>query len=447
MRKSFLTLLFFITKLAISTGLVYLAYWLPGKQKTTLTFVDYMVDIDTGRLAACIIIFIILAHYLFKLSKFLVHLPARTRAYLEERRLFKSKHNTWDSYIALSAGETQLAIDLAEQAYYQDPSNLFAKVISAQASLTKEDTQDAEVKFQGLLLSPSTRFLGLKGLIQLKQKQHRDGEVYSLLKDALSSRPQSIWTLNQLLAFVIREGDFEKASEIVGNLKDCKELTKEKALHQQGILHYLKAKRALTKNMFEIDKEKAEDELYKALKLAPQLTAASLELAILYLQTNRFSKAQSCLMKGYAVFPHVDYLAVLKKVTLNKTQQPFTPMDRYQFAEEMVSSHPDLPQSHIILASLALEAHLWGQARFHLNLLGEQQRTQSYHRLLGELESKEPPVNAEKAAKILEEGMIAPADPQWVCKSCHSSQSHWAALCDHCHRFDGLSIVGVGGSV
>lgn len=440
MRKSFLTLLFFITKLAISTILVYLAYRLPGNQKTTLTFVDYMVDIETGRLAACLIIIVILAHYLFKFSKFLIHLPARVRVYIEERRLFKSKHNTWDSYLALASGEGQLAIDLAEQAAYQDPSNLLAKVISAQASLHNHDAEGAESKFQALLLSSSTRFVGLKGLIQLKQKQHRDGEVYSLLKDALTCRPYSVWALNQMLAYVIREEDFDKAGEIVAKLKDCKELTKEKALHQQGILHYLKAKKALAANMYELNKDKAEDELLKALKLSPQLMAATFDLATLYLQSNRFSKAQSCLMKGYAIFPHVDYLLVLKKMTMNKTQQPFTSMDRYQFAEELVSSHPEIPQTHIILATLALEAHLWGQARFHLNLLGQKQRTQSYFRLLGELESKEAPIHAEKAAKILEEGMRAAADPQWVCKSCQSSQPHWSALCEHCHQFDGLDI-------
>lgn len=440
MRKSFLTLVFFLTKLAISTGLVYLAYWIPGKQKTTLSFVDYMVDIETGRLAACVIIIVILGHYLFKFARFLINLPERTRAYLEERRLSRSKTNAWDSYVALAAGETGVAIDLAEQAYYQDPFNLFAKVVSAQASLQNHDEQGAEIKFQGLLTSPSTRFFGLQGLIQLKQKQHRDGEVYSLLKDALSVRPKSIWTLNQLLAFVIREGDFDKATEIINKLRDCKELSKERALQQQGVLHYLKAKQALTKNMFEIDREKAESELYMALKLAPQLTAASLDLALLYAQTNRFSKAQSCLMKGYAIFPHVDYLLVLKKLTVNKAQQPFTPMDRYQFAEEMVSSHSELPQSHIILASLALDAQLWGQARFHLNLLGEKQRTQSYYRLLGELESKESPMNVERATKALEEGMNAPIDPQWVCHTCHSSQNHWTVLCNHCHTFDGLSF-------
>src|SRR3990167_8521078 len=161
--KSFLALVFFLLKLAISAGLVYLAYIIPGQRETSLQFINYAIDMKTGLLAAGILLSILLIYYTIKLSRWLVKLPDRTKLYLTERRLQKSKENTLESLVALASGEIDLSINLAECAQSQDPSNIYATIFSAQGSLLQGNTWEAEHKYQQLLNQPLTRFLGLRG--------------------------------------------------------------------------------------------------------------------------------------------------------------------------------------------------------------------------------------------------------------------------------------------
>lgn len=456
MRKPFLTLLFFLGKLGFSMLLVYLAYYLPGDQKTTLSMMDYMVDLETGRLVAGIFVVVILSYYLWKLIRYLVRLPAKTRQYLETQRLLRSKEEAWNAFIALASGEVKLAYEKAEYAHTQNTTNILAKVIAAQAMLKQPDLTDqgfekVEGKFQELLKDSETKFLGLQGLVFLKKNQQRWGEVHSLLKNALSHRPDSAWALNELLTLTIQEGNFDRAIEYVQLLKEKKIISPEKADFQQGTLLYLKAKRELSQPVdgvvpdFEAQLMQgllsqktatAEEYLTKSLKIAPSLTAATLLLSLIYVSTNRLSKAQSCLTKGYAAYPHVSYLEGVQKLFQWRSDKSTLMMEKYQFAEEMVESHPQDPSTHVILATVALEAKLWGQARLHLNFLKTKKPTQSYYRLLSELESSEPPYNKEKSKEVLKEGLSADADPQWVCHSCHTRNKDWRAVCHQCHGFD-----------
>lgn len=465
MRKSMLTLLFFLGKLALSTVLIYFAYHLPGKQKTTLSIMDHMVDLETGRLVAGIFIVVILGHYLWKLLRYLAQLPARTKKYLETQRLLKSKQGAWNSYVALASGEVTSAYEMAERAYSQDSSNVLARIIAAQSLLKQsiakkqdpqdQDLQDVEIRFQALLREPQTRFLALQGLVHIKKSQQRWGEVYSLLKEALSYRPDSVWALNELLFLTIQDGNFDQASEYVQLLKDKKGLSREQAASQQGVLFYLKAKRELSQPIdgFDSDFENqlaqglfqqkismAEEYLVKALKNEPSLTAATLLLSLIYGSTNRFSKAQSCLLKGYAAFPCREYLEGVQRLFRLSSCKSTLSTEKYKFVEEMVASHPQDPSSHFILATVALEAKLWGQARLYLSFLKMKQPTQSYYRLLSELESSEPPYNAEKAKEILKEGLLADPDPAWFCQSCQTRHKSWRTLCSQCHGFDILTL-------
>lgn len=429
MKKSLLTLLFFLTKLAISALLVYLAYIIPGKQETSLRFVDYVIDVKTGLLAASAIVLIILTHYLMKFGSWLSVLPSKIRAYLAQRRLEKSKENVLESFVSMASGEYDLATKLSGRAQYLDPSNQFAPIFFAQASFMKGDYKEAEKQFQNLLKTPQTRFLGLRGLISLRQKQNRLLEVQGFLEDILRDRPNSPWALNQLFTLTIQQGSLDKAEELVLQLKSSKALTSEKASRHRGILYWLKAKQALEEKKFDL----AESLLTQALKQEPTLTPASLALACLYEKLGKFSKAQKCLIKGYEARPDKDYLTAIEELMAEKSF-----LDCYQFAESLTTSHDQAPESHFILASLALKAQLWGQARFHLNLLKEKRPTRSYYELKGKLDAVEPGYQTGERENQLTEMLHATQDPKWVCQDCHHSVKSWEASCPSCNGFDTL---------
>lgn len=429
MKKSLLTLLFFLTKLAISALLVYLAYIIPGKQETSLRFVDYVIDVKTGLLAASAIVLIILTHYLMKFGSWLSVLPSRIRAYLAQRRLEKAKENVLESFVAMASGEYDLATNLSGRAQYMDPSNQFAPIFFAQASFMKGDYKEAERQFQDLLKIPQTRFLGLRGLISLRQKQNRLLEVQGFLEDILKDRPNSPWALNQLFTLTIQQGALDKAGELVLQLKSSKTLTSDKASRHRAILCWLKAKKALEEKNF----DQAESLLIQSLKLEPLLTSASLALARLYKKLGKPSKAQKCLIKGYEARPDTDYLAAIEEIMVEKSS-----LECYQFAEDLISTHDQSPESYFILASLALRAQLWGQVRFHLNLLKEKRPTRSYYELKEKLDQVEPGHQHDEGNNHLTEMLHATQDPKWICQDCHHSVKSWEAICPSCSGFDTL---------
>lgn len=446
MKKPFLTLMFFLTKIAISAILVYIAYILPGKQETSLRFIDYVIDVKTGLLAASAIVIIILIHYIMRIGSWLSVLPGRVRAYLAQRRLEKSKENVLESFVAMAAGEFNLATTLSGRAQYLDPTNIFAPVFFAQASFMKGDYEEAERRFNELLRIPQTRFLGLRGLISLRQKQHRFMEVKGLLEDLLKDRPHSPWALNQLFAMMIQQGAFDKADELVGRLKTAQGLTAEKAARHRAILCWLKAKRALIQG----DDEGAESLLIQTLKMDPTLSTATFALARLYVQQGKLSKAQKWLVKGYGAQPQGDYLEIIEELMGSGSS-----LERYQFAEDLTSPHPQSPETHAILASLAIKARLWGQARLHLNLLGEKHLSKSYFQLMADLEASELASGAHReesvgspynAPNYLADMLYAPPDPLWVCQECHCSLKTWEAICPSCNGFDTLILESITAS-
>ncbi len=443
MKKPFLTLLFFLTKIGISAVLVYLAYILPGKQETSLRFIDYVIDVKTGLLAASAIVIIILIHYLMRLASWLSVLPSRVRAYLAKRRLERSKENVLESFVAMAAGEFNLATNLSGRAQYLDPTNIFAPIFFAQASFMKGDYDQAESQFNDLLKAPQTRFLGLRGLISLRQKQHRFLEIKGLLEDLLRDRPHSPWALNQLFTMMIQQGNFDKAEELVEKLKSAQGLTTQKAARHRAILCWLKAKQALIQG----NDDEAESLLIQTLKMEPTLAIATFALARFYVQRGKLSKAQRWLIKGYSAQPQEEYLETIEELMANES-----PLEQYQFGEDLTSSNSQSVETHAILANLAIKARLWGQARLQLNLLGEKRPSKSYFQLMANLEASEPFSGVHTGGpagplyirpNYLTDMLNAPSDPMWVCQECHCSLKTWEAVCPSCNGFDTLILENI----
>lgn len=430
MKQTFLTLIFFLTKLAVSAILVYLAYVIPGSEETSLRFFDYVIDIKTGLLAASAILLVIGTHYFLKLCSWLTTLPGKIRAYWTKRRLEKAKHNILESFIAMASGEYSLAKDLSGKAAYLDPDNIFGNIFFAQSSFMKGDYQDAEKQFIHLMHSPETRFLGLRGIISLRQKQHRLIEVKSYLEEILKERPNSPWALNQLFSLVTQEGLLDKAEELALQLKATKSISTENANRRQAIIYWLKTKKSLeNKNM-----DLAETYLLQSLKLDPTLSAASIALAKIYSWRDKNNKARRCLQKGYEALPSRDYQSAIDEVMRNTSS-----LEQYKYAQEITSYQPDSIDSAFLLAHYALKAHLWGQCEDHLEFLKKHQPTRSYFKLLSELHTLEP--GKTPSPEDISQMLNAPPDPYWACQECPHTTKTWEALCPVCHGFDSLERI------
>lgn len=416
-----------LIKLVLICGLVVGSLYIPGQ--STLQIESYLVTLPSGTLISAVIALYIGLYFTVRSLSWLRHLPDNFNKMLQESRHQKAQNLILEGITAIAAGEHKTAVELAEKALKLDKNQNLTQIIHAHALLKDGQIQAAEELFITLTKSDQTRFLGLRGLALLRQKQHRLQEVPALLQKALLARPTSHWALQQLFEINIRQNEFEKAEVVIEQLQLTGGITKTQAKRSKALLLWVKAETALKNTDYNTFYEACNE----SVKLAPGLIPAATTLAKYYQESNRHSKAWKTLVAAYETSPHPSYLESLRVVFPNTSS-----LELYQQAEELVGSQQQQPASLIILSQLAIEAKLWGQARLHLNILGQQQPSQSYFRLMALLEQNEYPNKDNKAEHYLYESSMAPQDPSWVCQNCHHIDTNWTPFCSKCNSFDDL---------
>jgi len=103
--------------------------------------------------------------------------------------------------------------------------------------------------------------------------------------------------------------------------------------------------------------------------------------------------------------------------------------------EKLAKRNPNHPESHLLLASGALDAKLWGAARGHLQAALEARQSAGIYRKLAQLEEAENS-NSDAARLWLLEASNARPDPFWVCTDCGVPASDWSLACSTCGALD-----------
>lgn len=429
MKRAWLSLLFLILKLAFAAILVGVAYYAPGQSDTQVKFVDYIVDIKTGALAAGAVAAILLTVYILRFFAWVKKLPAKLKQQLAERRIQRAKDCLLESYTAMSSGELDTALSQATKAKSLDNTGIFHDIFEAQTLFMTGDLDRAEIKFGALRSKAGSRFLGIRGLISVRKKQNRTEDLRILLIEALKDRPNSTWALQELLDFNLKALEFDKAKTVIEQLRITGALTKGQSNRYFAITAYLQALQSKQSG----DNPNCESHLSQALKFDKSLTAASIELAKLYITMNARSKALKTLERGYESNPDFAYIPILSKFL-----QDESPVDQYRLTEEIVSSHPDHRCTHIILTRLAIQAKLWGQAKLHLSIIKDSP-TQLTHELLADLEKSEHPNHSNEVEKHLHNAAHAAPEGIWLCQNCHTQHISWSVFCPSCQGFDKIT--------
>lgn len=432
--KSLLRFLIMMSVKAILLAMaLFIVLRLPGR--SVLNYYGYSVEISTGALVGGIIICFILAHQILMLWKWIKSLPKDIKKQWEERQKRKSKDFILEAFNLIAAGDPQQALQVLEKAQELDKDDIFNPIFRAQAAFQQNNDKQAEQQFTALTHLEETRFIGYRGLAVLKNRQGKLEEAHYFLQQALRERPDSPWVLGQLFNWNVEHLSFNGAETILEQLRIGGHLSKAETKRKKAVLLWVKAEHHLEKNEFDIFYES----VVEALKLAPNLTYATLVLTKYYEESNRHSKGWKCLKKGYTVQPHPEYLDTFKELYAHKN-----PLERYQLAEELVASQKTHWVSYWLLAKLALEARMWGQTRLHLAALGKAQPDQLYYELMAEVEKLEHPHHTDNIQALYVQAAHAPRPVTWECQNCHTQLAKWQAFCPSCHAFDQITWGTVG---
>ena len=270
-----------------------------------------------------------------------------------------------------------------------------------------------------------TSFLGLRGLI-LQAKDREDHKlVQEYINKALAIRPDSPWLQREYLlntVLLAQKGIFPKTDKN----KITKYVSKVQWSRHLAMLSWLKLQN--TPSLASNEKEKLHLNIFD---LAPDWTENVHQLVEHYIRHQSFSKAQKLLIDSFKQHPHRT-LGLLWDSVFHEME----PVDRYRAMEKLVASQEDHPESQFCLASSAMKAQLWGQAKEHLDNLLSHGYTRTGCNLMADLMELQHPAQFDLASEWWHRASQISSDYEWQCNSCHNHFDKWQLICSNCLAVD-----------
>lgn len=431
-------ILFLVLTVAAAWGVVWVA---DNPGQVTLNWNGWQIDTSAGVLAGLVLAFAGAVALLYRFWLFVTRAPGQMGAAYRERRSRKGYKALTKGMVAVAAGdgeESRRQVQKADGLLGEPPLTLLLKAQSAQLN---GDELAAERFFMAMLEDPEMEFLGLRGLLNQAVKRGDDAAALELARRAQALKPKSEWLAEALFELESRSGNWTAAADALSHMGKLTSMSKGDSKHARAVV--------LLGESYEAEQN---GDPVKALKLAEKsfgldtsFTAAALRLTRMYLDRGNTRKAQGVVEKAWALMPHPD-LANL----YFRARKADDGLKKVQAAEKLLSFKPQSPDSHVLVATAALDAELWGQARTHLGAALETGlQTRQVFTLMAQLEGQEHG-DQEQASHWLRRAAGAASDPAWVCSDCGHVVAEWTPHCPKCKGFDrytwttppSLAVVG-----
>jgi HemY protein len=357
-------------------------------------------------LVAAVVIILILLRILGAV----LGIPRATAGWSRRHRLASGEQAITRVLIALAAGEQGTARKEARRANNLLGDSPQTLLLVAEAARLSGRQDEAEAAFQKLAGRNDARFLGLRGLLRQAVDRRDWPEALVMAKQAEESHPGTVWLRQQRAELALQTENWAEALELVG--PDPRRPT-----------YYVAAADA------EADPARALSFAKQAWKQDPTFSPAALAYASRLRTAGYEKRARSCITNTWRRAPQPDLATFLLMPESDK-------LARAQAAKRLVAANPTHPESRILLARMALDAGLTGEARHQI----ECAQTEGLHQrrlclLLAEIEEQERgTTEAGRLAQrdALRQAATADADPHWQCTNCRVDLGAWHPKCDAC---------------
>jgi HemY protein len=414
----------------VFAGLVFVVSWISDQSgDVTLYWLDRRIDMSISVLLGTVVVIAVLAALIYRILLAIRRAPRSFKKYLAERRRKKG-------YVALTRGMVAVAAGDAEEARRQvkradgllgDPA--LTLLLSAQTAQLSGDTQAAQKFFTAMLERPETEFLGIRGQLTQAMKSGDRGEALRLAHHANSLKPKSEWVASNLFDLQVRERRWGDAlNTLAASVKNRLVKEGDARAHRAALEHLLGLDADAAGNA-----QHALRHAKKSHDQDPGFSPGSARYATLLLNAAQHRKAAAVLEKSWSHMPHPDllepYLTAREAIDANA---------RLVAAQRLAKVNPHHSDSHLAVASLALQAQIWGEARKNLDALLTDQPSAGVCRLMADLADRAEN-DAEKSRTWLVRATEADPDPAWVCATCGQVHADWSEICGKCENFGSLS--------
>jgi HemY protein len=357
-------------------------------------------------LAALIIVILVL----LRVVSGILAIPHAGAGWRRRHRLALGGTSVTRVLVALAAGEQGTARKEARRARHLLGDSPQTLLLVAEAARMSGREEEAEEAFRALAKQKDASFLGLRGLLRQAVDRRDWPAALVIAKQAEAAHPGTVWLRQQRAELALQTENWAEALELIG--PDARRPT-----------YYVAAADA------ETDPSRALRFAKQAWQQDPAFAPAALAYANRLRATGREKRAQSCVADAWKRAPHPDLAAFALAPEPDK-------LSRAQAAKRLVAGNPTHAESRLLLARVALDAGLTGEARHQVEIAqNEGMKQRRICLLLAEIEEQERgDTEAGRLAQrdALRQAATAEPDPHWQCKSCHTDHTAWHPKCGTC---------------
>jgi HemY protein len=361
--------------------------------------------------------------------------------YFDRNRERKGYQAAEEAMMAIASGEGRLALARAQKAEkYLDKPGLTTLLV-AQAAHAAGDTRRATEAYKALLGDPTSRFVGVRGLLAQKLADGDTVMALKLAEKAFALKPKHAETQDILLKLQSEQADWKGARATLGAKLKAGALPQEVYRRRDAVLALQEA-RTVMDDAAGID---AREAAIAANKLSPDLIPAAAMAARSMIAKDEKKNAVRILKKAWTAQPHPDLAAAFAEIEPEESAER-----RVKRFKDLISAWPDHDESRMLMAELNIAAEDFPEARRALGDTATRHPTGRSLALMAAIERGEGS-GEEVVRGWLAKAVTAPRGPQWCCDKCQAIQVQWAPICDNCGGFDTLSwrepAEGAGPSV
>ncbi len=394
-------LVIYLVSLALAaTGLAWLADR-PGS-----LHVEWQgLDIETTVFRATVILAMAIATtiFLWSLLRTIWNTPAVLGERILKRRQKRGLEALSSGMIAVGAGDQSLATRYALQARKSLPHEPLTHLLRAQAAQLSGDRATARRIFESMLAAPDTEQLGLRGLFLEAEREGAGEAAKQFAQRALKSNAKLGWSADALFDLQCKNKDWSGALETLASARKNGHIEKTSAERRRAILLAGQAQDAE-----ENESDKALALALEAHNLAPDLVAAAAVAGRILASKGNTGKAAKILQKTWAKAPHPELATVYAYARIGDS-----PRDRLGRIQQLAALNPHSIESPIAVATTAIDARLFNEARTALEPLLANRLTQRVATLMARVEAGEHGDKG-RVREWLARAVHAARDPAWT---------------------------------
>jgi HemY protein len=371
---------------------------------------DVTVETSTPIAILMLVALVVAIVILLRILRAVMGIPRTAAGWRRRRHRALGEKAVTRVLLALAAGEQSSARKEAQRARHLLGDSPQTLLLTAEASRLSGREDEAEEAFRALAKHKDAKFLGLRGLLRQAIDRRDWPQALVIAKQAEAAHPGTVWLRQQRAELALQTENWSEALDLVGS--DARRPT-----------YYVAAADA------EPDQVRALSFARQAWKQDPKFAPAALAYARRLRAAGNEKRAQACIADTWKQAPHPDLAAFAL------ANEP-DPLSRARAAKRLAANNPTHLESRILLAQVALDAGLTGEARHQIEAAeadGQQQRRLCL--LLAEVEEQERGnTEAGRLAQrdALRRAATAEPDPHWQCTNCHTDHQAWHPKCQAC---------------